>query len=93
MHGIDVVNATKPRQLLGEHVSYFGNPAVAHVVAAALASAQLGHHVEPAVTVSADGAMRWQRTLNRYWWWGLPVTVGAALGVLWAYPWLANLMV
>ncbi len=93
VHGIDVVNAMKPRQLLGEHVSYFGNPAVAHVLAAALASAQLGHHVEPAVRVSADGAMRWQRTLNRYWWWGLPVTVGAAFGVLWVYQWLANLMV
>lgn len=84
VHGIDVVNSTKLRHLLSEHVTYFSNPAVAGVIAAALASAQSDGHVEPTVRAPAADT-RWHYALTRYWWWGLPITLGAAFVVLWLY--------
>jgi len=91
VHGVDVVNVTKPWQLPREHVAYFGNPAVAEVVAAALASAECGCYIEPTIRVPAENA-RWHRALTRYWCWGLPITLGAAFLVLRFYQWLASLV-
>lgn len=90
VHGVDVVNSTKLRHLLGEHVGYFANPAVAEVVAAALSSAQNGCHVEP--TVRAPEEPRWHHMLAGYWWWGIPVTLSLSFLVLWLYQWLINLL-
>lgn len=81
VHGVDVVNVTKLRGLPREHVAYFGNPAVAGVIAAALASAQGECHVEPTAVPLAGGA-RWHQRLAQHWWWGLPITLGAAFLVL-----------
>jgi len=92
VHGVDVVNSTKLRHLLSEHMTYFRNPAVAGVIAAALASAQSGRHVEPTVRAPAEGA-RWHHALTRYWWWGLPITLGAAFLVLRLYQELVSLSV
>lgn len=91
VHGVDVVNVTKPWQLPREHVAYFDNPAVAEVVAAALASAECGCYIEPTIRVPAENA-RWHRALTRYWCWGLPITLGAAFLVLRFYQWLASLV-
>jgi len=91
VHGVDVVNATRPGQLPREHVAYFGNPAVAEVIAAALASAECGRYIEPAIRAPAE-KVRWHYALTRYWWWGLPITLVAAFLVLWFYQWLATLV-
>jgi hypothetical protein len=90
VHGVDVINSTKLKKLLGEHVAYFANPAVAGVVAAALASARSGHHVEP--TVRASRRPRWHRTLVGYWWWGMPVTLSLVFAVLWLYQWFIKFL-
>jgi len=92
VHGIDVVNSTKLRHLLSEHVAYFSNPAVAGVIAAALASAQSDRHVEPTVQAPAADT-RWHHALAHYWWWGLPITLGAAFVVLCLYQQLVSFVV
>lgn len=89
VHGVDVVNSTKLRELPVEHTTYFRNPAVAGVIAAVLASAGSSRQVDPEIPSPAGGA-RWHHTLTRYWWWGLPITLGATLVVTWSYQWLLS---
>jgi pimeloyl-ACP methyl ester carboxylesterase len=92
VHGVDVVNSTRPRDLPREHITYFGNPAVSGVIVAALASAQGKRHVEPKVQPLVLGA-RWHQRLAQYWWWGLPITLGAAFLVIRSYHELISLII
>ncbi len=92
VHGVEVVNASRLRDVPSEHVAYFRNPAVGEVIRAAMAPAATGGDVKPPEKAPQQGASRWHRVLSGYWWWGLPVTLLLTVGVLRFYGWLGGLL-